>query len=82
MAGQMPVVVVPGGERQVGSEHHWPCPMALTALCHSAAATAVKPLDAGALGSKLRPFSSMILFGPVFPPVPLLGLSHLGIAVG
>ena len=23
----------------------------------------------------------MILFGPVFPPVPLLGLSHLGIAV-
>ena len=49
--------------------------------CRRRLATAVKPLDAGALGSKLRPFSSMILFGPVFPPVPLLGLSHLGIAV-
>ena len=44
-------------------------------------AAAVKPLGAEAIGSKLRPFSSVILFGPVFSPVPLLGLSHLGIAV-
>ena len=34
----MSVAVVPGGERQVDSQNHRPCPMALTALCHSAAA--------------------------------------------
>ena len=28
----------PGGERQVDGQHHRLCPMALTALCHSAAA--------------------------------------------
>ena len=38
----------------------------LTSCCSKA--TAVKPLDAGALGSKLRPFSSVIFFGPFFPP--------------
>ena len=37
MARQPPVVVVPGGERQVNSQCHRPCPMALTARCHSAA---------------------------------------------
>ena len=68
-----------GGTQNRG---HWGGPTnGRAAACRRRLATAVKPLDAGALGSKLRPFSSMILFGPVFPPVPLLGLSHLGIAV-
>ena len=48
--------------------------------CLASEAAAVKPLGAGALGSKLRPFSSVIFFGPFFSPVPLLGFSHLGIA--
>ena len=49
--------------------------------CLASQAAAVKPLGAGALGSKLRPFSSVIFFGPFFfSPVPLLGFSHLGIA--
>ena len=50
MAGQMPVVVVPGGERQVDSEHHRPCPMALTALCHSAAAVSPGTLKTKRIG--------------------------------
>ena len=66
-----------------GTQHreYWGGPTnGQAAACRRRLATAVKPLGAGALGSKLRPFSSMILFGPVFPPVPLLGLSHLACA--
>ena len=67
MAGQPPVVVVPGSEGQVDSERHRPCPMALTALCHSAAAvssissfdlSSSFPSPRGVLGHSDRPHRS------------------------
>ena len=62
MAGQMPVVVVSGGERQMYGQHHRPCPMALTALCHSAAAvssiSSVDPSSCSPLKFLVRPISS------------------------
>ena len=58
MAGQMPVAVVSGGERQVDSQNHRPCPMALTTVSSTAKLLLQKPRV-----SRLFPLSQSVEAG-------------------